>query len=531
LNNGQHGAGRLRAGVSPDPAGCTQGCRRETDAVTMRRAPLTSISAACVLIAAAAAAGQPLTGAVSPDPEPRQAAQATQTPSSSAQQPAPPVERPVNPTQEVASEAPEGPAIAVGPAQLRIGGYLGVTGLYRSASGGGGTGTGFASIPYEDTLQGSVSESRLTAQASRISIRVDADFLEERPRFRKLAGYFEMDFNGAVPGTIAVTSTSAGFRLRHAFAEVRYGETFYMGVGQAFSLMTPQKDQVSIWPSDVEISQAVDTNYLAGLVWGRIPQFRLAWRPSRTFNWAFSLENPEQQLGRSTVTLPLCCATDLNEQYNTGSNGLDVPNLMPDIVTRVAVNAAQAVHVDVGGVFRVFRHSVEPYDTTFKSVGGGASVNASVRATATTKLIGQFATGSGLGRYIGGLVPDVTFTADSSIQPLGTRSWVAGIEQQVSPVVSLAGYYSGVDTDDSVATDVDGSSIGYGYPGASSSNNKRIEELTVTSSLLAFKSANRGSAQISLQFSWLEREPWFHDSGPESASMLMFFAQVRYNLP
>ncbi len=231
----------------------------------------------------------------------------------------------------------EGPSIPVGPAQLRIGGYLGVTGLYRSTNGGGGTGTGFASIPYEDVIQGNVSESRLTAQASKITIRVDADFPEGRPRFRKLAGYFEMDFNGEVSGTFAVTSTSAGFRLRHAFAEVQYSDSFYMGVGQAFSLMTPQKNQVSMWPSDVEISQAVDTNYLAGVLWGRIPQFRLAWRPSRKFNWGFSLENPEQQLGRD-CDAPECCASDLDVEYNTGADEMKVPNLMPDVVTRVALN-------------------------------------------------------------------------------------------------------------------------------------------------------------------------------------------------
>ena len=297
---------------------------------------------------ATAAAGETQTNGVLSDAAP-QASAATQTPSSSDPQPAPPTQRPLNPTQEVAGEVAEGPSIAVGPAQLRIGGYLGVTGLYRSTNGGGGTGTSFASIPYADVLQGHVSEARLTAQASRITIRVDAEFPEDRPRFRKLGGYFEMDFNGEVSGTVAVTSTSAGFRLRHAFAEVQYRDVFYMGMGQAFSLMTPQKDQVSLWPSDVEISQAVDTNYLAGLLWGRIPQFRLAWRPSRAFNWAVSLENPEQQLGRSIVTLPSCCASDLDAQYNTGADEMRVPNLMPDIVTRVAVNPTRAVHVDVGG--------------------------------------------------------------------------------------------------------------------------------------------------------------------------------------
>jgi hypothetical protein len=139
---------------------------------------------------ATAVAGETQSNSVSSDP-PSQASAAAQAPSPSSQQPAQPTQRPLNPTQEVAGEVAEGPSIAVGPAQLRIGGYLGVTGLYRSTNAGGGTGTSFASFPYEDELQGNVSESRLTAQASRITIRVDADFPEGRPRFRKLGGYFE----------------------------------------------------------------------------------------------------------------------------------------------------------------------------------------------------------------------------------------------------------------------------------------------------------------------------------------------------
>ena len=285
----------------------------------------------------------------------------------------------LNPTQEIAGEQPKGPALAVGPARLRIGGYLGLTGIYRSTNSGGGPGTSFASIPYEDQVQGNVNETRLSAQSSRISMRVDAEYPEARPRFRRLSGYFEMDFSGTTPGTVAVTSTSVGLRLRQAFAEVQYGDTFFLAAGQAFSLMTPPKDQLSIWPSDVEMSQAIDTNYLAGMIWDRAPQFRLTWRPSTRFNWAVSIENPEQQLGNGVVTLPACCASDIEAEYNTGSGELSVPNLMPDIATRMTFNPLRALHVDVGGVVRAFRHTVQPYDDDFKDVGGGASVNVRVQ--------------------------------------------------------------------------------------------------------------------------------------------------------
>src|SRR4030095_1152334 len=111
------------------------------------------------------------------------------------------------------------------------------------------------------------------------------------------------------------------------------------------------------------------------------------------------------------VTLPSCCSSDLDAQYNTGTDELRVPNLMPDVITRVALNPTASVHVDVGGVFRVFRHIIAPYDddNDFKATGGGVNINGSVRATPSTKVLGQLAIGAGIGRYIGGLVPDVTF--------------------------------------------------------------------------------------------------------------------------
>ncbi len=341
-----------------------------------------------------------------------------------AAQPAPPSPlppRPLNPTQEIAKEQPEGPSLAVGPARLRIGGYVGLHGIYRSTNSGGGVGTNFATIPYADTVQGNVSESRLSAQASRLSIRVDADY-PEGPRFNRLSGYFEMDFAGSTPGNVAVTTSGVGFRLRLAFAEVRYGQNVFLAAGQAFSLMTAPKDQLSIWPADVELTQAVDQNYVAGMVWNRSPQLRLTWRPSMRFNWAVSAENPEQQLGRGLVTLPQCCAADIDAQYNTGADELRAPNLMPDFSTRVTYSPGSAFHVDAGGVLRVFRHTVAPYDDDFKATGGGVSVNARVNPTKTTKIFGQWAVGSGLGRYIGGLVPDAAFDSDGSIDLIDTIS-------------------------------------------------------------------------------------------------------------
>ena len=264
----------------------------------------------------------------------------------------------------------------------------------------------------------------------------------------------------------------------------------------------------------------------------------LAWLPnrryrlSRRFNWAVSVENPEQQLGSGVITLPQCCADDIGTQYNTGSDELRVPNLMPDFSTRVNYSPRAAIHIDAGGVLRVFRHTVAPYDEDFKATGGGGSVNIRINATPNTKILGEAAAGSGMGRYIGGLVPDAAFRTDGSISLIDTTSWVGGVEQSLTPRASIAGYFSGVKAGDTYYTDRDGSFIGFGFPGSSISNNRSIREFTLTGAYQIVRTPDRGSAQFNTQFAWLTREPWsIPASRLSSARSFMFLAQVRYNLP
>lgn len=138
-----------------------------------------------------------------------------------------------------------------------------------------------------------------------------------------------------------------------------------------------------------------------------LSEFRATWRPSTHFSWAVSLENPEQEIGKLAVTLPVCCAIELLAQYNTGADELRVPNLIPDISTRVAFNPTESFHVDVGGVFRRFRHAVRPSFESFKKVGAGGTVNVRVKLSGSSGAFVQGSFGSGIGRYVGGLVPDV----------------------------------------------------------------------------------------------------------------------------
>ncbi len=97
-------------------------------------------------------------------------------------------------------------------------------------------------------------------------------------------------------------------------------------------------------------------------------------------------------------------------------------------------------------------------------VGRGVSVNARVTPASGTRLIGQVAHGSRLGRVVGGLAPDAAFRPDGSIAPIPVTTWVAGLEQALSPRLSLSGYFSGMTTDRTDFVETDGRVIGFGIP-------------------------------------------------------------------
>ena len=197
---------------------------------------------------------------------------------------------------EIADATPDTPAVQPGPAKVRLIGYPAMTMVWRQTNSGGNVGTSFANVPFNNTVPGTTSEYRISPQSTRLAIRVDADL-----NTSQAAGYFEMDFGGSpVSDNIAVTSSSYTFRLRQAWFNWTNTKWDMTG-GQAFSLMTPSKKGITPWPGDVATTQVIDTNYVAGLVQGRYPQFRLVYHASKAASYGFSLENPEQQIGNNVM--------------------------------------------------------------------------------------------------------------------------------------------------------------------------------------------------------------------------------------
>ena len=163
--------------------------------------------------------------------------------------------------------------------------------------------------------------------------------------------------------------------------------------------------------------------------------------------FGFSIENPEQQVG-SVVVFPSAITSTLTNQYNTGINGLSVPNLTPDFVFKGSFTGKvghRTMHLDTGGLLRTFRSSNvgDPINSHSTAVGYGGNLNGTFEVVKGLKLLLNGYASHGGGRFMGGLYPDVIVTASGAIQPINSYSWVGGLEFAATKQSSFYGYYGG----------------------------------------------------------------------------------------
>ena len=381
-------------------------------------------------------------------------------------------------------------AIHLGNADFLIGGFLDAAAVVRSTNVGSGPATTFGTIPFDNTPQGNLSETRLTAQSSRVNLLVTTNVGSAAVK-----GFFEIDFLGAGPGNAFVYSNSHTPRVRHAWAQYARGG-FEFTAGQTWTLLTLNRNGLSPVSADVVFSQNLDPNLQLGLVWARQNQFRFVAHPSKTFAAGVSIENPQPFIG-SAVVLP---ASFPANEVDTGSTP-GAPSPYPDIIGKVAFDPQTGKthqHVEAAVVVRGFRTYDPASNASFSSTGSGVSLGAVIEAVKDVRLIGNGFWSSGGGRYMIGQAPDFMVNADVSPTTIGSTSALGGIEAQVKPLTMVFGYYGTVRIDQEVATD-GGISIGYGMPGSTAAN-RAIDETTVGVNHAFFREAGRGAMHLIVQY-------------------------------
>lgn len=442
---------------------------------------------------------------------------------------------------DTASEGPQqNPALAnspIKPLPLHIGnatltpvGFVDATAFFRSRNLGSGIGTAFGSLPFSNTTQGRLSETRLTAQNSRVGLMMDSQF-----DGNKIRGYLETDFLGAQPANAFVTSNSDSLRMRLYWMELTRGKFEFLA-GQSWSLLTPGRVGISPMPSDIFYSQDMDTNYQVGLTWSRQLQFRFVYHATPNVTAALSLENPQQYVG-GAVVLP---AGFNSSQVDNGSN-TGAPNLHPDIIGKLAFDGhagPKRMHVELAGLLSTFKTFSPAFNGTSSVTGGGGSVNANLELFKNFHLIATTFASDGGGRYIFGLGPGFIVRPDGTPSLVHAYSGTGGFEWQATPKTMYYGYYGGAyfgrnfSVIPSLTPGGAPAYVGFGFPGSSSAANRAIQEATFGIIRTFWKNQHYGALQLITQYSYVTRAPWYVAPGnPKNANLSQAYADIRYVLP
>ena len=146
----------------------------------------------------------------------------------------------------------------IGGAEFTPGGWIDFGTIYRNVNIGSGLSTTFGTIPFNNTVSDHVHDLRLTAQYSRISLKVTS-----RYGANDMMGYVEADFLGNDAGTAFITSNSHTNRLRHAWFDLRHNKWEIMG-GQSWSWLAPNRNGLSPKNEDVAGTWNLDPNHQVG---------------------------------------------------------------------------------------------------------------------------------------------------------------------------------------------------------------------------------------------------------------------------
>ncbi|MGH9404645.1 MAG: hypothetical protein ACRD3D_02280, partial [Terriglobia bacterium] len=397
--------------------------------------------------------------------------------------------------QDPGSAGSELPAISlnIGHATLTPFGFVDATAFFRTRNLGSGIGAAFGSLPFSNSDQGRLSEVRFSAQNSRFGLQYDSEFDRNRVR-----GYMETDFLGVQPGNAFVTSNSDSLRLRLYWVDLTRGRFEFLA-GQSWSLLTPSRNGISPEPSQLFYTQDMDTNYQVGLTWARQLQFRFVYHATPHVAAALSLENPEQYAG-SALTFP--AGFDAN-QVSTGSN-TTTPNAFPDVIGKLAFDGdpgGHHVHAEITGLFSSFKTYNAASDRTFAAEGGGGSIGANYELFKNFRLFATSYLSDGGGRYLDGLAPDLVLRPNGRASLIRSEAGIGGFEFQATPDNMLYGYYGEIfiGRNYSVIEAPQGgvpAYVGYGFPGASPSANRAIQEATFGVIRTFWKSPQYGALQL-----------------------------------
>ncbi len=464
----------------------------------------------------------------------------------------PPVTAPVAQAAPPAPPAPPGKPgeFHLGGLTITIGGYIEAAGIYRSANETSDISSTFANIPLANTPQAHENELRFSARQSRFTALV----MGQPDDVTTIAGYGEIDLQGAAPTANSNESNSYTPRLRQAYLTYDrsdWGLDFL--AGQAWSLLT--LNQHGDTPRQEQVPLTIEGQYVVGYTWARQPEFRVVKQLlDNQLEIGMSVENPQTVFSTSgfttttygtanLVTLPNGQFANINNQGGTDFaptvNYSD--EVAPDVVAKVAWDPGFG-HYEVKGIAR-FLHDRVSY------VGGGhgeTTVAGGVGAGAILPLIpgklalqGSVMAGYGIGRYGAGQLPDATLKPNGAPWPIPEVQALAGVIANPIPSVDLYAY---VGTEQESKASFTENGKGYGYGSSlfvNSGCDIELSALTCTGNTSGltegtvgvwwrFLHGNYGTMQLGAQYAYLRRNIFPGVGGEPAANENIVMVSFRY---
>jgi hypothetical protein len=470
---------------------------------------------------------------------------------------------------DVATKAPlvKAPAI-MDHVKLTWGGFLAAETLYRTRNEVSDMSSSFTAIPFPFQPLFHESEFRGSARQSRISLLAEGAIDLQQ----KLAGYYEMDFNGVGATSNFNQTNSWAPRLRQAnFTYDNSDWGFHFLGGQAWSLLT--QNTVGITPRKENVPITIDGDVLAGFDYTRNWQLRLVKDFGPMFSFGVSVEGPAQHVFTGTGAINNNgtingLIVNFNNPGGTylGSSGFTntfTTDTAPDIIEKAAFDPGWG-HYEIVGLQRFFTDNAF---TCSVVVAGVCPINTANSGTANSKttfgagiggsvllpLIPSYLDftaeglyGRGIGRYGAGQLSDVFVGPGGSLMPitgftamagLVGHPWAgldvytyAGIEQaQSNFFLSNAGALTGFGIPTAVNTGCDITTAASFTGGASNcaAINKTLSEVTV-GFWQDFYKGNYGLVRGGLQYEYLRRASFDGVGGSVATSDNIFLTSLRY---
>ncbi len=493
------------------------------------------------------------------------AANATGTPSAASNASAPGTSAanassPANPAPAASAarqENKESPlSFRIGGAEFTPGGFVDFENVFRSTNAsnasstfsqnnGNSIGTNFGLIPFNNTIQGHLTEFRSTAQYSRFSLKVTDKF-----GANNVTGYIEGDFNGNDAANSYVSQNSHTLGLRLYWLDLKRGKWEFLG-GQSWGLMTPNRVGLSPMPDDLALTLNEDAHIQVGIPYTRAAQFRAVYHPNDHWAWGVAIENPQQFVGFGETIYPFAFNAALSPQFDA-TNNTNTPNVAPDFNTKIAYDSnpgGRHFHFEIGGLLTTVKATVVPVGgITFEShtkIGGGIEGGANIELAKDFRFVVNGLWGNGVGRYLFGLgpqtviVPIQTGPTNFDINPslVHAGGGTAGFEGRLWKHSEFGAYYGAVyfqrnDFPDVTSPLLIKPIIGFGGINSPNSANRAIQEGTFDWTQTFWRSEQHGALQFVTQYSYLTRAPWFVATGaPKNAHLSMAFLSLRYVLP